>query len=108
MAVTQVTKDNFKQEVLDYKGAGLVYFYADWCGPCKVTSPTVDELSNEIKAMKFVKVNVDENSELASTYQVFSIPNFVIFKDGAVANQFLGAMPKEAFLAEIKKVTQSS
>lgn len=105
MAVTQVTKDNFKQEVLDYKGAVLVDFYADWCGPCKVTSPIVDELSNEIKEMKFVKINVDENSELAATYQVFSIPNFVIFNQGVVANQFLGAMPKEAFLTEIKKIT---
>src|SRR3972149_9400374 len=105
MAVTQVTKDNFKQEVLDYKGAVLVDFYADWCGPCKVTSPIVDELSNEIKDMKFVKINVDENSELASTYQVFSIPNFMIFKDGAAVNQFVGAMGKEGFLTEIKKIT---
>ena len=55
--------------------------------------------------MKFVQINVDQNSEVAAMYQVFSIPNFVIFNQGAVANQFLGAMPKEAFLAEIKKVT---
>ncbi len=105
MAVLTVTKDNFKQEVLDQKGPVFVDFYADWCGPCKVTSPIVDELSNEIKDMKFVQINVDQNSEVAAMYQVFSIPNFVIFNQGAVANQFLGAMPKEAFLAEIKKVT---
>lgn len=105
MAVSTATKDNFKQEVLEYKGSVFVDFYADWCGPCKVTSPIVEELSNEIKDMKFVKINVDENPELASTYSVFSIPNFMIFKDGAAVNQFVGAMGKEGFLAEIKKVT---
>lgn len=104
MAVITVTKDNFKQEVLDYKGKVLVDFYADWCGPCKMTSPIIDELSGEVKDMKFVKIDVDQNQDVASAYSVFSIPNFVIFKDGQLANQFVGAMGKEGFLAEIKKV----
>ena len=104
MAVIQVTKDNFKQEVLDYKGKVLVDFYADWCGPCKMTSPIIDELSGEVKDIKFVKIDVDQNQDVASAYSVFSIPNFVIFKDGQLANQFVGAMGKEGFLAEIKKV----
>jgi len=101
--VSKVTQDNFKSEVLDYKGTVFVDFYADWCGPCKVTSPLIDEISEEKKDMKFVKVDVDQNSNLASQYSVFSIPTFIIFKDGKVVNQFVGAMGKEAFLEEIKK-----
>ncbi len=103
MAVTQITKDQFQKEVLDYKGAVFVDFYADWCGPCKLTAPIIDELSDELKNVKFVKVNVDENPDLASVYSVFSIPTFMVFKDGKTVNQFVGAMGKEAFLSEIKK-----
>lgn len=104
MAVVIVNKDNFQTEVLDYKGKVFVDFHAEWCGPCKLTGPIIDELSNEIKDMKFIKVDVDQNPELAQSYSVFSIPNFMIFKDGQPANQFVGAMGKEGFLAEIKKV----
>ena len=103
MAVLQVSQDKFKEEVLDHKGLVFVDFYADWCGPCKVTSPLIDEISEEKKEIKFVKVDVDQNSNLASQYSVFSIPTFIIFKDGKVANQFVGAMGKESFLEEIKK-----
>lgn len=104
---TMVGKDNFKQEVLDHKGVVLVDFYADWCAPCKVTEPIIHQLSDEMKEIKFVKVDVDKNADLASQYSVFSIPTFVIFKDGQVANQFVGAMGKEGFQEEIKKVTDS-
>jgi thioredoxin 1 len=104
MPVTIVNKDNFKAEVLDHKGKVFVDFHAEWCGPCKVTGPIIDELSEEIKDMKFIKIDVDQNPELAQNYSVFSIPNFLIFKDGAAVNQFVGAMGKEGFLAEIKKV----
>jgi len=103
MAVNKVTQDDFKSEVLDHKGTVFVDFYADWCGPCKVTSPLIDEISEEKKDMKFVKVDVDQNSNLASQYSVFSIPTFIIFKDGKPVNQFVGAMGKESFLEEIKK-----
>lgn len=105
MAVLQINKDQFKKEVLDYKGVVFVDFYADWCGPCKVTGPVIDAISNEIKNVKFVKVNVDENSDLAAEYSVFSIPTFYVFKDGKTVSQLVGAMGKEAFLAEIKKAT---
>lgn len=104
MALTTVNKDNFKTEVLDHKGKVFVDFYAEWCGPCKVTGPIITELSEEMKDMRFVKVNVDENPELAQNYSVFSIPTFVIFKDGTPVNQFVGAMGKEGFVAEINKV----
>lgn len=100
-----ISQDNFKQEVTDHKGIVLVDFYAEWCGPCKATSPILEELSKEIVNVKFVKLNVDENPELASNYSIFSIPTFLIFKEGKIASQFVGAMGKEGFAAEIKKVT---
>lgn len=103
MAVLQVNQDKFKEEVLDYKGLVFVDFYAEWCGPCKVTSPLIDEISEEKKNIKFVKIDVDQNSNLSSQYSVFSIPTFMIFKDGKAVNQFVGAMGKESFLEEIKK-----
>lgn len=103
MAVIQVSKDKFKEEVLDHKSPVFVDFYADWCGPCKITSPLIDEISEEKKDMKFVKIDVDQNADLASQYSIFSIPTFIIFKDGKVVNQFVGAMGKESFLEEIKK-----
>ncbi len=93
----------FQKEVLESKGMTLVDFYADWCGPCKMVAPVIDELSGERKDVKFVKVNVDEHSDLASQYSVFSIPTFVIFKDGKAVNQFSGAMGKEGFVSEIDK-----
>jgi len=105
MAVNTVTKDTFQKEVLDTKGSVFVDFYADWCGPCKMTSPIIEELSEEMKDISFTKVNVDENQELAGQYSVFSIPTFIIFKDGKPAHQFVGAMGKEKFIEEIKKAS---
>lgn len=104
MSVIAGSKDNFQKEVLDQKGMAFVDFYADWCGPCKTTNPLIDELSEEYKEkIKFVKVNVDANQELARTYNVFSIPTFIIFKDGKLITQFAGAHGKERFVKEIKK-----
>ena len=108
MVVTHLDKNNFEIEVLKNKGIVLVDFYAQWCGPCKMTGPIVEQLAEEMKEVKFVKVDVDQNQELSSQYQVFSIPTFLIFKDGQVVNQFVGALGKEGFLSEINKVTQSS
>mgnify|MGYP000692916719 CR=1 FL=1 len=101
--VNSINKDNFKQEVLEEKGLVLVDFYADWCGPCRMTGPIIDELSEELKEIKFVKVNVDENPDLASQYQIFSIPTFLIFKSGEVVSSLVGARSKEGFLDELKK-----
>lgn len=105
MATTQVNKDKFKKEVLEHNGIVFVDFYADWCGPCKMTEPIIHGISEEMKNVKFVKVNVDENPDLASEYSVFSIPTFIVFKNGKTASQFVGAMVREAFLEEIKKVS---
>ncbi len=106
MAVLQITQKEFQKEVLEYKGLILVDFFAAWCGPCKMTSPIIDQLAEEKKEVKFVKIDVDQNGDLASQYNVFSIPTFVVFKDGQVASQFVGAMSKEGFLAELNKVSQ--
>lgn len=104
MAVAHLDKNNFETEVLKNKGVVLVDFYATWCGPCKITGPIFEQLADEVKTVKFVKVDVDQNQELSSQYQIFSIPTFLIFKDGQVINQFVGTMSKEGFLAEINKV----
>lgn len=105
MAVITVSKDTLQKEILDQKGIVFVDFYADWCGPCKMTNPIIDVLSEEYSGkVKFVKVNVDTNQELASTYNVFSIPTFIIFKDGKSVSQFTGAHAKEGFIREIKKI----
>jgi thioredoxin 1 len=103
MSVLNIDKDAFENEVLKFKGAVMVDFYAEWCGPCKLTEPIIEEISKEMGNVKFVKINVDNNPELASGYSVFSIPTFIIFKDGVAVNQFVGAMGKEGFLAEINK-----
>jgi len=107
MTVIHLDKNNFETEVLKNKGVVLVDFYAPWCGPCKTTGPIIEELAEEMKEVKFVKIDVDQNQELSSQYQVFSIPTFLIFKDGQVVNQFVGALGREGFLAEINKVTSS-
>lgn len=103
MAVPHIDKNNFETEVLKAKGVVFVDFYATWCGPCKVTGPIIEQLADEMKNIKFIKIDVDQNPELSSEYQVFSIPTFLIFKDGQVVNQFVGAQSKEGFLAEINK-----
>lgn len=98
-----VTKDTFQSEVLGQKGMVVVDFYADWCGPCRMTSPILEALSQEMKDVRFVKINVDGNPDLAAQYSVFSIPTFLIVKDGKVVSQFSGAMGKEGFVEEISK-----
>ena len=107
MAVLPLDKNNFETEVIKNEGVVLVDFYATWCGPCKMTGPIIEQLAEEVKTVKFVKVDVDQNQELSSQYQVFSIPTFLIFKGGQVVSQFVGAISKEGFLAEIQKVTSS-
>jgi thioredoxin 1 len=101
----QVNKENFSQEVLQHKGLVFVDFFAEWCGPCKATTPIIEDLAKEMTDIKFIKVDVDQNSDLATQYSVFSIPTFMIFKDGQPAHQFVGAMGKEGFVEEIKKST---
>ncbi len=88
----------FEQEVLNSVKPVFVDFWAEWCGPCRSVSPVVEELSNEYDGkVDFVKINVDQNSELAQKYNVFSIPTLAIFKDGEIVSQKVGAATKESF-----------
>lgn len=103
MSVAHITKDDFQKEVLDADKLVLVDFFAEWCGPCKMVAPIIEELSGEMDNVKFVKVNVDENQELAGSYSVFSIPTFIMFKDGKIVSQFVGAKGKEGFKEELAK-----
>lgn len=105
MPATHIQTDQFQTEVLDQKGVVLVDFYAEWCGPCKMTGPIIDQLSEEKKDIKFVKIDVDKNPDLASQYSVFSIPTFIVIKDGKVVHQFVGALSKETFEQELSKIT---
>ena len=94
--VKEYTSDDFKSEVVESDTPVLVDFWAEWCGPCKVIAPVVEELATDYKGkIKFGKVNVDDNNMVASEYGVRSIPTLLIFKDGSVVNQIVGAVPKE-------------
>ena len=94
--VKEYTSDDFKSEVVESDTPVLVDFWAEWCGPCKVIAPVVEELATDYKGkIKFGKVNVDDNNMVASEYGVRSIPTLLIFKNGSVLNQIVGAVPKE-------------
>ncbi len=94
----------FEEEVLNSTHPVFVDFWAEWCGPCKAVSPAVEELSSEYKdQVDFVKVNVDQNNEIAQKYNIFSIPTLAIFKDGKVIAQSAGAASKESIRTYINK-----
>lgn len=101
MAVIKITKENFEQEVLNNKNTVLLDFYADWCGPCRMVAPTVEEIAEENEHLTVGKINVDEQMELAIRFKVTSIPLLVVMKDGQVINQALGARSKDQILAMI-------
>jgi thioredoxin 1 len=96
MALVNVTADNFKEETAT--GFVLVDFYADWCGPCKMLTPVLEELAAEVADVKIVKVNVDDARELAKEHGVSSIPHLTLLKDGVEVAQDLGFKPKEVLL----------
>lgn len=98
MAILHVTKENF-DALLKAEKPVLLDFYADWCGPCRMIAPTIEEIANERDDVIVGKVNVDEQGELAQAYGVMSIPTLIVLKDGKVANQATGARPKAAILA---------
>ena len=102
MAFT-LTDSNFQSEVLEKKGIALVDFWAEWCGPCKMIGPVVEELSQEYDGKALVaKVDVDENAELTQRYGVRSIPTILILKDGEVVDKHVGFATKEALASKIE------
>ena len=98
----QLTTDNFNEEVLNSDIPVLVDFYADWCGPCKMMSPIIDEIAEENSDIKVGKVNCDEEPNLAIKFDVMSIPTILIFKNGKLEKTFIGLTPKETILEAIK------
>ena len=101
--VKKLNTQNFANEVLNTSGTVLVDFYADWCGPCKMVSPIVDEIAAERTDITVGKLNVDESNSLAAKYNVMSIPTLIVFKVGKENARIIGFSPKEAILAELTR-----
>ena len=101
MSVKTFNEENFDEEVLKSEGTVLVDFYADWCGPCKIMSPVIDEIADEVITTKVGKVNVDESGELAMKYNVASIPTIMVFKNGELSKTFIGVTDKDTIKNEL-------
>lgn len=98
--------ENFEKEVLQSELPVLVDFYADWCGPCKMMGPIVEELAKEFEGKyKIGKLNVDDNQDIAVRYRVMSIPTFLFFKDGALKETVTGAVSKNELISKLEKVS---
>ena len=102
--VKSIDASNFKEEVLDSPEPVVVDMYADWCGPCKMMAPVVEELSETMAGIRFCKLNVDQAPTVASQYRVMSIPTFLFFKDGVLAGSVVGGMDEEDLKNEINSV----
>lgn len=100
--VREVTLANWENEVLKAQGLVMIDFWAAWCGPCRIISPTVEELAKEYSGkVKVAKLNTDENSEIASRYKIMGIPTIMFFKDGVKLDQIVGVVPKQHLKAKI-------
>jgi thioredoxin len=98
----EVTDSNFQAEVLENEKAVLVDFWAPWCGPCRIIAPHLEELAGEREDLRIVKLNVDDNPQTAAKYNVMSIPTLLLFKNGQLAHQIIGALPKNRLVQEIE------
>lgn len=100
-----LTDANFEQEVLKSELPVLVDFWAEWCGPCKMVSPAVSQIAEEMKAhLKVGKLNVDENSQTSMAYQIMSIPSLKVFKNGKIIGEMTGAAPKPVIEKKVKSI----
>ena len=102
MKIIKVNGQNFEEEVIKSEKPVLIDFYADWCGPCKMLSPIIDEIAEENSDIKVVKVNVDDSQDLAMKYQVMSIPTLVVIKNGQEVNRSVGLIDKSQVANLIK------
>lgn len=102
MEIIKVNSQNFEEEVIKSEKPVLIDFYADWCGPCKMLSPIIDEIAEENSDIKVVKVNVDDSQDLAMKYQVMSIPALVVIKNGEEVNRSVGLIDKSQVVNLIK------
>lgn len=102
MAIIELNKNNFEDEVLKSDVPVLVDFWASWCGPCKMLSPIVDEVSEEMPDIKVGKINIDEEGELAIQFKIMSIPTLMVFKGGSAVKTSVGLISKE----DIKKLLE--
>lgn len=99
MSVININRNNFQNEVINSDKPVLLDFWAPWCGPCRMVGPILEEIAGERSDIKIGKINVDEQSELASQFRIMSIPTLVVIKNGKIVNQSMGAKPKNAILA---------
>ncbi len=103
MSVLKIEEENFEKEVLKADGKVLLDFYADWCMPCKMMSPTIDEIAEELQGkVKVGKINIDNNQDLAMKYDVMSIPTIMIFENGNPIKTFIGVTEKQKILDQLK------
>lgn len=98
MKVLKITADDFKKEVLEESKTVVIDFYADWCGPCKMLAPVLEEIAKENINTKFVKINVDDAQELAMEYNIMSIPTLVVMKNGKEVNRMVGLVSKSELM----------
>ena len=104
MALVHLTEENFDNEVMKSELPVLVDFWAEWCGPCRIISPIVEEIAKEYNGkLKVTKLNVDEAQELAIKYGVMSIPTLMVFKNGKIVDQVVGAMSKDQLVDKLKR-----
>ena len=102
--MTQYNESNFDQEVLQSSDPVLVDFSATWCGPCKLLTPVVEELSNEMKGVKIGKVDIDTDSSIAQRYSIMSVPTLLFFKDGKVMDQMVGVQSKGTIQSKLEEL----